>query len=77
MTEPVTIYSSETCGPCLSLKKFLDHKGVPYKIFDIKHKTHADKVLKLTGSLVVPVTVIEGTPVSGLNYRRISELLNV
>jgi len=75
LVKPVTVYSSETCGPCLSLKKFLDHKGVPYKILDIKHKVHADKVLKLTGSLVVPVTVINDEVVTGLNYKRIGELL--
>lgn len=75
MTEPVIIYSSETCAPCVSLKKYFDNKGVAYKVLDVKHKTHADKLLKLTGRLVVPVTVINNEPVLGLNYRRISELL--
>lgn len=71
------VYSSERCAPCASLKKYLDHKGVNYRVLDIdEDPIHAATVLKLTGKLTVPVTVVEGhAPVVGLNYAAISKLI--
>lgn len=71
------IYSSKTCAPCSSLKKFLDHKGVAYRVLDIDaDPVHAATVMKLTGRLVVPVTVLEGyPPITGLNYPGITKML--
>jgi glutaredoxin len=61
----------------VSLKKFLDHKGVTYRVLDIdEDPIHAQTVLNLTGKLTVPVTVIEGQqPITGLNYSGISKAL--
>lgn len=71
------VYSSKTCGPCASLKKFLDHKGVEYRVLNIDENTvHADTVLRLTGKLIVPVSVIEGQPpITGLNYPGLTKAL--
>jgi glutaredoxin len=71
------VYTSKTCAPCSSLKKFLDHKGVEYRLLDIdEDPVHAHTVLKLTGTLTVPVTVIEGhPPITGLNYSGIAKAL--
>lgn len=71
----VIVYTSKTCGPCASIKRYLDHKQIDYSARDIEHHKWADQVQKLTGQLIVPVTVIDGTPVTGLNYSRIAELL--
>lgn len=72
----VIVYSSKTCGPCLSLKKFLDHKGVNYEVRDIDASpTWANQVVKHTGQLIVPVTMINSKVIRGLNYTALSEAL--
>ena len=71
----IIVYTSKSCGPCHSLKRYLDHKGVQYSVRDIEHQKWADQVLKLTNQLIVPVTVINDVPVVGLNYSKIAELL--
>ena len=72
----IVVYSSTTCAPCKSLYRFLDHKNVAYQKRDIIEPEHAKEVLSITGQLIVPVTVINETPVVGLNYGKIAELLN-
>lgn len=73
----MVVYSSKTCAPCASLKKFLDHKGVEYRVLNIdEDPIHAQTVQKLTGNLIVPVTVLEGhPPITGLNYMGITKML--
>lgn len=72
------VYTSKTCAPCASLKKYLDHKGVEYRLLDIdEDPVHATTVIRLTGQLTVPVTVIEGhPPIIGLNYSAISKAIS-
>lgn len=75
--KPVVIYTSQTCGPCASLKKYLDHKAVAYMVRDInEHPRWAKIVHDLTGRLIVPVTVIGDKVVSGLNYAAIAKALD-
>lgn len=70
------VYSSETCAPCLSLKKYLDHKGIEYRVLDADEPEHAAMLIQLTGRRVVPTTVIEGhPPIVGLNYGAINKAL--
>lgn len=72
----ITVYSSETCAPCLSLKKYLDHKGVEYRVFDADTEPHTSQLWALTGRKVVPTTIIEGrAPIVGLNYSAINTAL--
>jgi glutaredoxin len=72
----VIIYTSKTCGPCASLKKFYDHKGVEYQLRDIELPRWANAVVQATGQLIVPVSVIGKHYITGLNYRAITEALN-
>lgn len=72
----VIVWSSKTCGPCTSLKKFLDHKGVNYEVRDIDQSPlYANQVVKHTGQLIVPVTMINNKVIGGLNYTALSEAL--
>lgn len=70
------VFSSDSCAPCISLKRYLDHKGADYRVLDIEDKQHAETLMLLTGKLIVPVTVIEGhAPIIGLNYGAIAKAL--
>lgn len=72
----VVVYTSKTCAPCGSLKKYLEHKGIDYTLRDIENPRWARTVQNLTGSLIVPVTVIDDHIIQGLNYRGIAEAIN-
>lgn len=71
------VYSSDTCAPCVSLKRYLDHKGYEYTILNADLPEHTAMLIKLTGRRVVPTTVIEGhPPIVGLNYGAINKAMS-
>ena len=71
------VYTSTRCAPCSSIKKYLDHKNIKYEQRDVDtSRIWAAEVQKLTGTLIVPVTLIRGKTIVGLNYRGINEALN-
>lgn len=60
MAKSVTIYTTNTCAFCVMVEKFLDSKGQSYQLVNLDEKPEErDKVLQLSGSLTVPVTVIQ------------------
>lgn len=71
----ITIYSSDTCAPCSSLKKYLDRKKVEYRVFDADREPHTSQLWQLTGRKVVPTTIVNGRVIVGLNYSAIAEAL--
>lgn len=72
----ILVYTTESCAPCASLKRYLDHKGVEYKTLNADTQIHGNALIKLTGQRTVPTTVINNKVITGLNYRAISEALN-
>lgn len=59
MPKRVTIFTTNTCGYCQMVKKYLGAKGVSYD--EVNLDIHPDKqqeALKLSGALTVPVTVV-------------------
>lgn len=71
------VYSTESCQPCLSLKKYLDHKGVEYRTLDADKEPHTSTLVRLTGRKIVPTVVIEGKPpIVGLNYSAIAKAID-
>lgn len=70
------VYTSKTCAPCSSLKKYLDHKGIEYELRDIEMPRWAHIVNTLTGRVIVPVTVLNGHIITGLNYSAIAKAID-
>ena len=59
MTKDITIFTTNTCAYCGMVKKFLDMKGKEYKVVNLdKHPERQEEVLKMSGALTVPVTII-------------------
>lgn len=65
----VLVYSRPTCAPCKTLKTWLKNKGIIYKEFDLD-KTKTD-------FRMAPTIIVGDEIISGLNLRRIAELLNL
>lgn len=71
----MTIYSRATCAPCISLKKYLIHKGVAFIEKSIDDEENLKEMLKLTGVQIVPTAVKNDKYVIGLNYSAINAML--
>jgi glutaredoxin len=55
----ITIYTTDTCAYCPLVKKFLDSKGLPYKVINCTNDSEARKTAqRLSGALTVPITTI-------------------
>ena len=72
----ITIYTRTTCAPCRAVKHWLKSKGFVYTEKNVdEDPSHIDMVLKQTGMQMVPVTIVNGETVLGLNLSRLSQLL--
>lgn len=64
----VTIYSTPICTYCKKAKEFLDDNGVSYAEINAALEPGAkEKILEMTGRLVVPVFNIDGKWISGFD----------
>ncbi|MDQ0705882.1 hypothetical protein QF043_004674 [Pseudomonas sp. W3I7] len=50
----VVLYSTEWCGYCKQIRRFLDQKGVPYQAFDIEKDAQARKAYEALGGGGIP-----------------------
>lgn len=53
----ITVYTTQTCGYCPMVKKYLDVKGVEYNAVDVTDDAEKrQELLEQTGMMAVPVT---------------------
>ena len=72
----IKIYSTPTCPYCKMTKEYLSSKGVSYQDFDVSSDKGAlEQMVKTSGQMGVPVTVIDGEIVVGFDKARIDSLL--
>ena len=71
----LSIYTRDTCGPCVSLKKFLTYKGVEFVEKSIDEECNLVEMLKLTGVMIVPTIVKGDNVIIGLNFGALAKLL--
>lgn len=56
----ITVYTTNTCGYCGMVKKWLDSKGVKYDVVNLDDQPERQKeIYEKSGALTVPVTLIE------------------
>jgi len=78
MDKQVTVYSTPQCHFCHQLKEFLTEKNIEFKEVDVAADQQArEEMVKLTGQMGVPVTIIGDEAVIGFNQPKISELLGI
>lgn len=68
------IYSRDSCAPCKTLKLFLDRKGHKYEVKDVDE--HREEVLRYSNVPIVPITVIDGKVIEGMNLSAIAEAIS-
>ncbi|NVZ68935.1 glutaredoxin family protein [Pseudomonas costantinii] len=57
----VVLYSTEWCGYCKQIRRFLDQKGIPYQAFDIEKDAQARKAYEALGGGGIPFVDVNGT----------------
>lgn len=70
------LYSKQGCSPCNLLKRLFDSKGVEYEIRDISVEEHRQELAEKYQVQMVPVTVINGEPIIGLNMQAIMKKIS-
>lgn len=68
----VKVYSRGSCGPCRTLKYWLDKKRVEYEEHDLDKEPELARKLNI---MAVPCVVVGTEVVVGLNLTRLADLL--
>ena len=59
MAKDITIYTTNTCGYCVMVKKWLTTKGHTYSEVNLDEQPErTQEALAISGQLAVPVTVV-------------------
>ena len=71
----VVLYSTEWCGYCKQIRRFLDQKGIPYQAFDIDKDAQARKAYEALGGAGIPFVDVNGTLIRDYNPEKIMAAL--
>lgn len=72
----ITIYTTDTCVYCKTVKRYLDLKGVKYEVEDITNDPQMRQILhQTTGYSTVPVTTDGETYVVGWKPAQLAKLI--
>jgi glutaredoxin 3 len=71
----VLVYTSPTCPYCRMVKEFLSQRGISFEERDVsRNSSYAEELVRSTGQMGVPVTIIDGQIVVGFDRGRLEEL---
>ncbi len=74
----VKVYSTPSCPYCVTLKQFLEEKGIEFQYIDVAQDEIARKeMVEKTGQMGVPVVDIDGEIIVGFDKPKINKLLNI
>jgi glutaredoxin 3 len=69
------VYTSPTCPYCTMVKEFLSQKGISFEERDVsRDPSYAQELVRSTGQMGVPVTIINGEIVVGFDRGRLEQL---
>ena len=72
----ITLYTSKTCGQCLSVKRFLAIKGLLYDEISVDDIDVAVQLQIKSGLVGAPIVEIDGQFIKGYNPRWIMETIH-
>ena len=71
----VIVYTSPTCPYCTMVKEFLSQRGTSFEERDVsRDPSYAQELVRSTGQMGVPVTIINGQIVVGFDRGRLEQL---
>lgn len=74
----ITIYSTPSCPHCKRAKRYFKELGLQFKDYDVsKDKRAAEKMIKKTGQMGVPVIEIGSKTIVGFDQNKIKRLLGI
>lgn len=76
-TAPVIVYSSNTCGYCKQLKKYLSDENIAFEERNVDTNDAYYDELEALGVSSLPVTLIGDTKILGMNTTRIKAALGM
>lgn len=72
----IKIYSTPSCPYCLQAKNYFESKDIEYKEIDVSRDPKAaEKMMKISNQMGVPVITVNDQVVVGFDKERIEELL--
>jgi glutaredoxin 3 len=71
----VIVYTSPTCPYCRMVKDFLSRRGISFEERDVSRNSfYAQELVRNTGQMGVPVTIINGQIVVGFDRGQLEQL---
>ena len=66
LVDKIVIYSADWCGSCVSAKRFLEEKNIPYEEINIDSQgISRNRLMELTGRLAIPTIVVNEKVIGG------------
>lgn len=73
----IEIYSTPTCPYCVTAKKYLKEKNVPFTDYDVSmDHQKAEEMVEISGQMGVPVIVIEDEIIVGFDQKAIDKKIS-
>ena len=64
--DKIVIYSADWCSGCVSAKRFLEEKNIPYEEINIDSQgISRNRLMELTGRLAIPTIVVNEKVIGG------------
>ena len=73
---PVTLYTSDSCGPCASARTLLSSRGVPFTEKTIASSEDIKALQRLSGDASLPFATIGGQQLNGFSDIEWTQFLN-
>ena len=72
----VIVYTSPTCPYCKMVKDFLSQRDISFEERDVsRNSSYAEELVRSTGQMGVPVTIINGQIAVGFDRGRLEQLI--
>lgn len=72
----ITVYGSDQCPPCRSLKQFLKNKGISFEYIDVTKDERGTKKLVEKNIFSIPVIEIGDKTIIGFNKEELNKLIS-
>ena len=71
--DKVILYSADWCSSCVSAKRFLEEKNIPFEEINIDSQgISRNRLIELTGRLAIPTIVVNEKVIGG--YTELTKL---